>query len=42
MERLPGTDWQHLPMSVYEVHLGSWQRGPEGEFIGYRNWPTTW
>jgi 1,4-alpha-glucan branching enzyme len=29
-------DWQHLPMSVYEVHLGSWQRGPEGEFLGYR------
>jgi 1,4-alpha-glucan branching enzyme len=23
-------------MSVYEVHLGSWQRGPEGEFLGYR------
>jgi 1,4-alpha-glucan branching enzyme len=21
---------------VYEVHLGSWQRGPEGEFLGYR------
>jgi len=29
-------DWQHLPMSVYEVHLGSWQRGPEGDFLGYR------
>ena len=29
-------DWQHTPMSVYEVHLGSWQRGPEGEFLGYR------
>ena len=23
-------------MSVYEVHLGSWQRGPEGEFLNYR------
>ncbi|HKB59137.1 MAG TPA: 1,4-alpha-glucan branching protein GlgB [Gallionellaceae bacterium] len=29
-------DWLHLPMSVYEVHLGSWQRGQEGEFLGYR------
>ena len=29
-------DWLHAPMSVYEVHLGSWQRGPEGEFLGYR------
>jgi 1,4-alpha-glucan branching enzyme len=23
-------------MSIYEVHLGSWQRGPEGELLGYR------
>ena len=30
------TDWQHTPMSVYEVHLGSWQRGPEGDFLSYR------
>ncbi len=29
-------DWMHSPMSVYEVHLGSWQRGPEGEMINYR------
>ncbi len=29
-------DWQHRPMSVYEVHLGSWQRGREGEFLNYR------
>jgi len=29
-------DWQHTPMSVYEVHLGSWQRGPEGDFLSYR------
>ncbi len=23
-------------MSIYEVHLGTWQRGPEGEFLNYR------
>lgn len=36
MERLPHSDWQHRPMSIYEVHAGSWQRGPEGEFLNYR------
>lgn len=29
-------DWQHRPLSIYEVHLGSWQRGIEGEFLNYR------
>ncbi len=29
-------DWLHAPMSIYEVHLGSWQRGWEGEFLNYR------
>ncbi|MEN8260606.1 MAG: 1,4-alpha-glucan branching protein GlgB, partial [Pseudomonadota bacterium] len=29
-------DWLHQPMSIYEVHLGSWQRGPEGELLNYR------
>ncbi len=29
-------DWLHEPMSVYEVHLGSWQRDPEGGFLNYR------
>lgn len=28
-------DWQHQPMSVYEVHLGSWQRDQEGGFLSY-------
>jgi 1,4-alpha-glucan branching enzyme len=36
MQQRSSRDWQHLPMSVYEVHLGSWQRGPEGELLGYR------
>ena len=30
-------DWQHAPMSVYEVHLGSWRRDMEGEFLNYRD-----
>ncbi|MCA1579917.1 MAG: 1,4-alpha-glucan branching protein GlgB [Acidobacteria bacterium] len=24
------------PLSIYEVHLGSWMRGPEGRFLTYR------
>ena len=29
-------DWQQHAMSIYEVHLGSWQRGDEGTFLDYR------
>lgn len=36
MEERRRHDWQHNPMSVYEVHLGSWQRDQEGEFLDYR------
>jgi 1,4-alpha-glucan branching enzyme len=36
IEQRASADWLHAPMSVYEVHLGSWQRGPEGEFLTYR------
>lgn len=36
MEKRRTQDWLHTPMSVYEVHLGSWQRGWEGEFLNYR------
>jgi len=29
-------DWLHQPHSVYEVHLGSWQRDEQGNFLSYR------
>jgi 1,4-alpha-glucan branching enzyme len=31
------TNWQQQPMSVYEVHLGSWRRDGQGEFLNYRD-----
>ncbi len=29
-------DWLHAPMSVYEVHLGSWREAAEGGRLGFR------
>ncbi|MEO8251190.1 MAG: 1,4-alpha-glucan branching protein GlgB [Chloroflexota bacterium] len=28
-------DPQRAPMRIYEVHLGSWRRGPSGEYLTY-------
>ena len=36
MARRRHADWLHQPMSVYELHLGSWQRGEHNEFLNYR------
>ena len=29
-------DWLHTPLSIYECHLGSWQRNDEGGFLNYK------
>jgi len=28
-------DWQHQPMSVYELHPGSWRKHPDGRFYSW-------
>ncbi|MFW2374047.1 MAG: 1,4-alpha-glucan branching protein GlgB [Gammaproteobacteria bacterium] len=36
MEQRQQHDWLHEPMSVYELHLGSWQQNADGSFLNYR------
>lgn len=36
LEQRKTRDWLHEPMSIYEVHLGSWQRDDRGNFLNYR------
>ncbi len=37
MQARPQTDWLKSPVSIYEVHLESWLRGPQGEMLTYRD-----
>ena len=30
------THWNQQPVSIYEVHLGSWKRNQDGRFMNYR------
>ncbi|MDH5613123.1 MAG: 1,4-alpha-glucan branching protein GlgB [Gammaproteobacteria bacterium] len=30
------SDWLHKPLSIYECHLGSWQRDENNQFLNYR------
>jgi 1,4-alpha-glucan branching enzyme len=36
MDKREQTDWLHQAHSVYEVHLGSWKRDENGDFLNYR------
>jgi 1,4-alpha-glucan branching enzyme len=36
LENRSRSDWRHNPVSIYEVHLGSWRRDELGRFLNYR------
>jgi 1,4-alpha-glucan branching enzyme len=36
MRKRAHSDWLHSPVTIYEVHLESWLRGPQGQFTSYR------
>ena len=36
MNRRAQFDWQHAPISICELHFGSWRRHPDGRWLTYR------
>jgi 1,4-alpha-glucan branching enzyme len=36
LARRANWDWQHAPLSIYEMHAGSWMRHPDGRVYSYR------
>jgi 1,4-alpha-glucan branching enzyme len=36
MQQRHDSNWQKDPVSIYEVHLGSWKRDENGHFMNYR------
>jgi 1,4-alpha-glucan branching enzyme len=36
MQERAEKDWLKQPISIYEVHLGSWMRGPNNRMLSYR------
>jgi len=35
LEQRRASDWREQPLAIYEVHLSSWRRGPDGAFLSY-------
>jgi len=35
LDRRARADWLHAPMSIYEMHAGSWMRHPDNSFYSY-------
>ncbi len=36
LARRPEENWRYGPVSIYELHLGSWRRDEDGRFLNYR------